>query len=473
MSFWTEFAWLALSLTSSFWSTVISLSLWDSAGQCPGGTLLLPHLSCDLLVVVKVSPSSQHLLHHSFWNPCEQRCLTHLDQDIALVELHLVVSDQGIPAVELVHYISEVLRPLGAHDHGHLRCEIWNFVPVIAVTKQQVVPTKVNPTTEDDFSPDEKKTEDTILELLKSFTEGLDIPRSSAIAGCNPEQSAEAHSKNAKSSSVATDTMRDTLTSKLHENMSIIGSHPKGSHNLFTHYPKDPNCDVYRRTKSSRVRCHTKSKKRLSDIEQSANFGDLISTEHKIPSWFQDNSKEFVQTCQHLRWNHDTSTPHRSETSGTSERAVRRVTESRTVALVRKRSTWELVWLCEGKLLLLTWCARQNGRCPNNILKTLWKGIWRSHRSTRSIGWVSPITPNDMSKTHQFGKQTLEGIFIAQLLWAEDIWSDDLLMTNCQDSRELKTSEVHIKTFKGQVHVTISCKNFLVNGTISTLDSHH
>ena len=150
--------------------------------------------------------------------------------------------------------------------------------------KQRVVPSKVNSTAEDDFSPDEKKTEDTILELLKPFTGGLDIPCSSAVAGCNPEQSAEAHSKKAKSSSVATDTMRDTLTSKLHENESIIVSHPKRSHNLFTHDPKDPNCDVYRRTKSSRVRCQKKSKKRMSDIEQSAKFGDLVTTEHKIRS---------------------------------------------------------------------------------------------------------------------------------------------------------------------------------------------
>ena len=88
-------------------------------------------------------------------------------------------------AVELVHHVIEVLRPLEVHDHCQLRCEIETFVPVAAVTKQRVVPSKVSSTAEGDFRPDEKETEDTVLELLK-------MPSSSATAGCNPEQSAEA-----------------------------------------------------------------------------------------------------------------------------------------------------------------------------------------------------------------------------------------------------------------------------------------
>ena len=38
-----------------------------------------------------------------------------------------------------------------------------------------------------------------------------------------------------------------------------------------------------------------------------------------------DNSFEFGKACEDLSWNHCTSTPHRSETNGTAERAVRRV----------------------------------------------------------------------------------------------------------------------------------------------------
>ena len=40
-----------------------------------------------------------------------------------------------------------------------------------------------------------------------------------------------------------------------------------------------------------------------------------------------DNSLEFGNACEDLSWNHCTSTPHRSETNGIAERAVRRVKE--------------------------------------------------------------------------------------------------------------------------------------------------
>ena len=42
---------------------------------------------------------------------------------------------------------------------------------------------------------------------------------------------------------------------------------------------------------------------------------------------YTDNSWKFGEACEDLSWNHCTSTPHRSETSGIAERAVRRVNE--------------------------------------------------------------------------------------------------------------------------------------------------
>ena len=40
-----------------------------------------------------------------------------------------------------------------------------------------------------------------------------------------------------------------------------------------------------------------------------------------------DNALEFGKACEDLSWNHCTSTPHRSETHGIAERAVRRLKE--------------------------------------------------------------------------------------------------------------------------------------------------
>ena len=46
---------------------------------------------------------------------------------------------------------------------------------------------------------------------------------------------------------------------------------------------------------------------------------------------YTDNSLEFSKACEDLSWNHCTSTPHRSETNGYAERAVRRVQEGTSV----------------------------------------------------------------------------------------------------------------------------------------------
>ena len=47
-----------------------------------------------------------------------------------------------------------------------------------------------------------------------------------------------------------------------------------------------------------------------------------------------DNSNEFIWAWQDLQWNHDTGTPHRSETNKVAERAVRRVKEGTTRRMV-------------------------------------------------------------------------------------------------------------------------------------------
>ena len=158
-----------------------------------------------------------------------------------------------------------------------------------------------------------------------------------------------------------------------------------GKHSVKTHFPKDRNCEICQRTKITRAPC----RRRIGGVVHRAeNFGDLITAENKILSegcesrnnhrhaivvqdlatqWIQsypcktktfqetqkslqkflepnrkpeviytDNSLEFGKACEDLSWNHCTSTPHRSETNGIAERAVRRIKEGnvcRTVAI--------------------------------------------------------------------------------------------------------------------------------------------
>ena len=58
---------------------------------------------------------------------------------------------------------------------------------------------------------------------------------------------------------------------------------------------------------------------------------------------YTDNSLEFGKCCEELSWNHCTSTPHRSDTNGTAERAVRRIKE-RTSAVLLQSGLDEKWW---------------------------------------------------------------------------------------------------------------------------------
>ena len=50
---------------------------------------------------------------------------------------------------------------------------------------------------------------------------------------------------------------------------------------------------------------------------------------------YTDNSLEFGKACEYLSWNPCSSTPHRSETNGIAERAVRRVKEGTSAVLLQ------------------------------------------------------------------------------------------------------------------------------------------
>ena len=157
-----------------------------------------------------------------------------------------------------------------------------------------------------------------------------------------------------------------------------------GKHNVHTHLPKDRNFEICKRTKITRAPCRRRNGEAVPRAE---HFGDLMTADHKVPSdncesrhnhrhavvvqdlatqWIQaspcknetsqgtqknlqkfleperkpkviytDKSLEFGKACEDLSWNHCTSTPHRSETNGIDERAVRRVKEGTSAVLLQ------------------------------------------------------------------------------------------------------------------------------------------
>ena len=164
-------------------------------------------------------------------------------------------------------------------------------------------------------------------------------------------------------------------------------------HSVYTHFPKDPDCDICLKTRITRASCRRRAD---AVVPRAENFGDLITADHKVLSedsesrnnhryavvvqdsatqWIQsypcktktsqetqknpmkfleptrkakviytDNSLEFGKSCEELSWNHCTSTPHRSETNGVAERAVR---SSPVWVTNGGRILWNAVAICE------------------------------------------------------------------------------------------------------------------------------
>ena len=87
-------------------------------------------------------------------------------------------------------------------------------------------------------------------------------------------------------------------------------------------------CRTWRPNGSRHIRAKTKLHKKPREVCKSSwsPIGNLKS--FTLPILLN-----FGKTCEGLSWNHCTSTPHRSESNGISERAVRKVKEGTSAVL--------------------------------------------------------------------------------------------------------------------------------------------
>ena len=230
-------------------------------------------------------------------------------------------------------------------------------------------------------------------------------------------------------------------------------------HSVHIHVPKDPNCEICQRTKITRV----PSRRRHGEaVPRALNFGDLITADHKVLSencesrnnhryavvvqdlaarWIQtypcinktsqetqrslqkfleparkpkviyiDNSLEFGKACEDLSWNYCTSTPHRSETNGIAERAVRRVKEGTSAVLLQSglnESWWADSMECYTYLRNVT-DLLSDGKTPYE--RRFGQPFKRTYCSTWFIGWVSPCNCEGSVKNPSIWKESLTWI---------------------------------------------------------------
>ena len=260
-------------------------------------------------------------------------------------------------------------------------------------------------------------------------------------------------------------------------------------HSVETHFPEDRNCEICKRTKITRAPCR---RHKGEAVPRADNFGDLITADHKVLSdncesrnnhryavvvqdlatqWIQaypckkkknsqetqrslqkfleperkpkviytDNSLEFGKACEDLSWNHCTSTPHRSETNGIAERAVRRVKEGTSAVLLQSgldENWWADSMECYTCLRNVT-DLLSDGKTPYE------KRFGQPFKGFGSLVEYHPITAKDQSRIHQFGKKVLPGLFLGYALYAVGIWKGDVLVADLEELETMDASEIY------------------------------
>ena len=265
-------------------------------------------------------------------------------------------------------------------------------------------------------------------------------------------------------------------------------------HSVYTHFPEDRNCEICKRTKITRAPCRRRNGEA---VPRADNFGDLITADHKVLSdkcesrnnhryavvvqdlatqWIQafpcktktsqetqrslqkflepdrnpkviytDNSMEFGKACDDLSWNHCTFTPHRSETDGIAERAVRRVKEGTSAVLLQSslnESWWADSMECYTYLRNVT-DLLSDGKTPYE--RRFGQPFKGPIIPFGSLVEYHPITAKDQSRIHQFGKKVLPGLFLGYALYAGGIWKGDVLTADLEELETMDASEIHSK----------------------------
>ena len=99
-----------------------------------------------------------------------------------------------------------------------------------------------------------------------------------------------------------------------------------GKHSVYTHFPKDRNCEICQRTKITRAPCRRRNGEAVPRAE---NFGDLITADHKVLSDNCDsrNKHRYAVVVQNLATQWIQAYPCKNETSQETQRSLQKFLE--------------------------------------------------------------------------------------------------------------------------------------------------
>ena len=164
-------------------------------------------------------------------------------------------------------------------------------------------------------------------------------------------------------------------------------------------------CRTWPLNGSSRIRAKQKLHK-----ETQRSLQKFLEPDRNPKVIYTDNSLEFGKVYEDLSWNHCTSTPHRSETNGIAERAVRRVKEGTSAALLQSglnENWWADSMECYTYLRNVT-DLLSDGKTPcERRFGQKFKGPIVPFGS---LVEYHPKTAKDQSRVHQIWKESLAWI---------------------------------------------------------------
>ena len=186
--------------------------------------------------------------------------------------------------------------------------------------------------------------------------------------------------------------------------------------------------------------CKTKTSQ-----ETQRSLQKFLEPERNTKVIYTDNSLEFGKACENLSWNHCTSAPHRSETNGIAERAVRTVMEGTSAVLLQ--SGLDESWSADS-MECYTYLRNVTDLLSDG--KTPYERRYGQPFNGPIIPFGSlveyhPVTANDQSRIHQFGKKVLPELFLGYALYAGGIWKGDLLIADLEELETMDASEIYSK----------------------------
>ena len=197
----------------------------------------------------------------------------------------------------------------------------------------------------------------------------------------------------------------------------------------------------------------TRAKTKTSQEPQNS-LQKFLEPNRKPKVIYTDNSLENGKSCEELSCNHCTSTPHRSETNGIAERAVRREKEGTSAVLLQ--SGLDENW----------WADSMEGYTYLRNVTNLFSDGKTQYERRFGQPFTGPIIPfgamveyhpisvKDLSRLHQFGQKSYQAYSLTTRCTLEESGKGDIIVAYIEELEQMDASEIYTKRLNAKEVLT-------------------